>query len=536
MKKLIMICMVMTTLISIKLQSQFTGNLNYRNNTIDADFEVGISDYKSQGGIFYQFVVYNITINSIQVGNRELSESEIPFSVLSKLKKEMRIGSINLDLYVNNSFLKKIDTNSTVYWAELQGLDNAEGYKQAVKDKGHKLFDDGLVYIKNPVINTLTYMLDSDYRKSIEQPKGDSKNNANASNNNGEKTELGLKMPGLVVSGSESSSNNSSSDSKSSSDVESPSSDVSSYTPTYSKQEITNQVVAGVAGLAGELLNDWNANRERKEKIRDAEYTESITRDRIKLGNAFKNFYREEFESAELGNEKARMILYFASKALYHESFVPNGERWFREAVQNGNMDALLLNSLGSLYDEKIDRDAAVLEVEKIANMGSVDAMVCLADWYDSKTMREDLRQGNDPKKAFEWYLKAAEKGSPNAMYRLGMIYTYGRTPNTSGGSGFMKKMHVKYDIVPDDEVAFGWFAQSQQPNYAESTYARSNSYNKYGSTEYMLSFFDAKAYLEMAKIFRKGKVVEKNIKRAKELEALYEGYLNTQKFNNLKP
>lgn len=516
MKKLFTICLIIATLISIEVQSQFTGNLNYRNNIIDADFEVGISDYKSQGGIFYQFVVYNITINSIQVGNRELAESEIPFAVLSKLKKEMRIGSINLDLYVNNSFLKKIDTNSTVYWAELQGLDKAEGYKPAVKDKGHKLFDDGLVSIKNPVINTLTYMLDSDYRKSIEQPKVDNKSNANASNNNGEVTELGLKMPGLVVSGSESSSNKSSSNSKSSSDVESPSSNVSSYTPTYTKQEITNQVVAGVAGLAGEMINEWNTNYDKKVARWEAESkanVEFIRKQNEKEGEIkFLDEYSHLMESAKNGDENARMTLYLASDRFHFTKKVPERDQWLDKAVTNRNCDALMTYIRHRYKYTAVDEKA----LESIANVGCIDAMVGLVDYYNRIPSKLNaFNAGQNESKALEWLNKASDMGSPNAMYMLGMIYKYGMTQSKPGNSIY-KRNFIKYAIEKNEKLALEYFLKSYE---AKDKYQKS-IYAELAYTHYEVSEFDYHLYQELYKIYNEGKIVPKDKIKAQQFKS----------------
>lgn len=300
-------------------------------------------------------------------------------------------------------------------------------------------------------------------------------------------------------------------------------------TPNYTKSEITTQIVTQAAGLVGGLLDDWNAASERKAKIREAESSAAIDRKLQKESDKFEFVYLPLMKLAEKGDENARMILYFTSQIFRREFLVPQRERWFQEALNNNNMDALLRNAFTSLLGEKVDGNVIIPEIEKIANMGSADAMIMLADWYDWRSDGGYKKGGDDPKKALEWYLKAAEKGSPNAMYRLGMIYKYGRTPRTSNGYGFLKKWHAEYDVVLDEKVAFDWFTKSLQPDYAGSIYSKADSY------EYFSSQFNQQTYYELANIYRKGKVVPKDKEKANEYEFKAWKYENTQKFKYIK-
>lgn len=74
----------------------------------------------------------------------------------------------------------------------------------------------------------------------------------------------------------------------------------------------------------------------------------------------------------------------------------------------------------GPDYDFK----KALPYLESAISLGSVDAMVILADYYN--IAYENINNENS-EKALKLYYRAAEAGSPNAMYKLGMIYKYGR-------------------------------------------------------------------------------------------------------------
>lgn len=154
--------------------------------------------------------------------------------------------------------------------------------------------------------------------------------------------------------------------------------------------------------------------------------------------------------------------------------------------------------------------------------------MLRLADYYDRKSniviRGSTFTGGDNAKLALELYTKAAERGSPNAMYYLGMIYKYGQTPDITGGYGFLKKVFVLHDVVIDEMKAFEWFKKSIESSHNVSLFAKGS--RSFGDNYTDLgSYFEKKAYRELSLIYKKGKIVPKDKAKAKELMQLYESY-----------
>lgn len=296
------------------------------------------------------------------------------------------------------------------------------------------------------------------------------------------------------------------------------------------KAELTAELVTQAGSLIGGLLNDWNDASERKAQRRDAERLAAIETSgrerRKKLSDKFEFVYLPLMDLAKKGDENARMILYFSSWRLEQESSVPLRQQWLEEALTNNNIDALLMNAVAALNTYKKGDDNVITNMEKIAETGSVDAMINLASFYNSTGASGVKPGGNDPKKAMEWYKIAADKGSPDAMHSLGMIYKYGRTNNPSSKDRILKKWVVKYDIVLDEKAAFDWFTKSLRPDYVESIYAKFSPFS---------SKFNEDSYLELADFYKKGKIVPKDEAKARELENLHRNYKYTRAFGYIE-
>ncbi|MFC4720951.1 tetratricopeptide repeat protein [Geojedonia litorea] len=303
-----------------------------------------------------------------------------------------------------------------------------------------------------------------------------------------------------------------------------------STTSVYQKNYETGQQLSELANNIIDLFTPSPAEIQRREaaaaeyarqkKIAEDLYWEKrILDDR----NRFDLLYLPLMDSAIKGNENARMILYFASSALFSTVKVPERQQWFNEAYNNKNPDAYM-----EVAQEKKEDANWILYAQNAANVGSVDAMLRLADWYDrnKKVIVSGITftGGDDAKLALEWYTKAAENGSPNAMYYLGMIYKYGQTPSTDNGYGFLKKVFVKHNVVIDEKKALEWFEKSIQPNYPISLFAtrwRTITANYVD----LSSYFNKESYKELALIYKKGGIVPKDKEKAKELMGLYESY-----------
>ncbi|MDX6184085.1 hypothetical protein SGQ44_18130 [Flavobacterium sp. Fl-77] len=197
------------------------------------------------------------------------------------------------------------------------------------------------------------------------------------------------------------------------------------------------------------------------------------------------------------------MTLYYASEALRCDEFVPNKKQWLKEAIANNNQDAILakVKSLPYMGTESIG------QLEKVANLGNLDAMIILAMWYSRKNNYKGLVGGEDQEKSLKWFNKAAGAGSPNAMYFLGMIYKYKQITRDK----YEQPLFIKYDIAPDERFALNWFIKADQPNYKESIYSRSES-----STHTYLassSYNVPSACYEIFLLYKNGKVVKDKAK-----------------------
>jgi len=259
-----------------------------------------------------------------------------------------------------------------------------------------------------------------------------------------------------------------------------------------------------------------NAEYARRKKIEKDIYWEKR---KIDDKGRFDILYLPLMDTAIKGSENARMILYYASFHLFSTAKVPNRNTWFMEAFKNNNPDALMEVAEGKKMD-----DDWIYYLQNAANVGSVDAMLRLADWYNRKkkvVSAWSYGGGGDAKLALEWYTKAAEKGSPNAMYYLGMIYKYGQTSNDER---YIRKAFLKHELVIDEKKALEWFEKSIQPNYPISLFATSSKTIQETYLD-LSSYFNKEAYKELSLIYAKGKIVPKDKVKAKELLNLYESY-----------
>lgn len=248
-------------------------------------------------------------------------------------------------------------------------------------------------------------------------------------------------------------------------------------------------------------------------------------------GNRFNLLYLPLMDKAIKGDENARMILCFASYNLFSTEKVPKRQQWLNEAYANNNTDAILEKS------QLIEREVGyghyvVLEAipycEKAANLGSTDAMLILAEWYNLKKEFAPHGAGENAKLALEYLKKAAELGSPNAMFHLGMIYKYGSFTSMYDVSGTksksdFKKKYVTYNIILDEKKAFEYFYQSEQPNYLRSIFHKGRDKSAWRVCDG--SYFNKGTYRELAIMYKEGKVVPKDKIKAKEYQTKYEAY-----------
>lgn len=174
----------------------------------------------------------------------------------------------------------------------------------------------------------------------------------------------------------------------------------------------------------------------------------------------------------------------------------------------NDITETILKHKIGDKIDLTILRDSK--EISKEAVIGSisdnykVDAILLLANYYNIKD------KGNNPEKALYNFTKAAENGSPIAMYALGEIYQ-----NNLYGN---KKINVKYKFKKNKEFALEWYTKSIQ----NSNYLSSSLYNQYK----VGSIFEPASYDELITMHKKGIGTQKSSEKADEILALKNAYI----------
>ena len=299
-------------------------------------------------------------------------------------------------------------------------------------------------------------------------------------------------------------------------------------TPSVSTDKFTQNVeaVGEFANAVAPLLEEWGNNiRKRRdaEQKRAQEKAELLAQKNMKNGeDYFKTRLDKYLKAAENGDDNARMILVanitrvamWYSYAVGH--LLPNADKWVIEAAKNKNNFAM--NIIGSIviYNrayqsaglptgaEKygMDYKQGLLLLEESAGLGSLDAMLTLANYYN----RKGKNYGSNAEKALYYFSEAAKKGSPTAMYNLGLIYRY-KVTDSNG--------KVKYKIVSNDSISFSWFTKSA--TYREYEKTMFGEFGFEGGSKFEIS-----SYKELAIMYEKGIGCAKDKEIASKLMAEY--------------
>lgn len=247
----------------------------------------------------------------------------------------------------------------------------------------------------------------------------------------------------------------------------------------------------GLTDIWNRKVDNDNAEILRERSIREAKEKE------INIKRFETEYVEKYWTKANEGNQEAQMILYYASFHLQcTEIYYSQREKWFNEAIDNNNLDALVQKVS---WPNEVTNKERLDYLEHAAVYGSLDAMVMLGDYYDVKS------GGNNPEMAFNFYTLGAEKGSPNAMYYLGMIHKYGTTHPKVGN-----KFYIKYENKIDKNKAFEWFSKSiiAGENHERSIFQTNSQYHQ-GST------FDPNVYEELSYFHKKGEILDLDKEKA---------------------
>lgn len=365
-------------------------------------------------------------------------------------------------------------------------------------------------------------------------------------------------------SDNETSSSNASSE-KSSAESTSSSSGVTIYNNIFAAENARkNNEQQAVTNVVTEIFNLFKPSPEeerRRSAAIDAAYERSEGERELLRKNkreSFNTIYLPLKEQAIKGDEQSQMLYYFALLGLnefYNVNYEHPFWEWIPQAVANNNADAMLEYALWMASEppagEKnrvaplqigYDFTKAVPILEKAAALGSTDAMIQLAHWYDRATYTvlpymvatyrgaKVIYGGNNAALALKWFKQAADAGCPNAAYYLGMIHLYGQTIKF-GKKSILKDGFIKYDLKRDEKTAFDYFQKSQQPDYKTSLFSKGRYQESEGHLLHYTSYFNCNTYIELAEMYNKGKVVEKDKLKAGELLGLYSKYVSSNRF-----
>lgn len=135
-----------------------------------------------------------------------------------------------------------------------------------------------------------------------------------------------------------------------------------------------------------------------------------------------------------------------------------------------------LLEGIGTQQDT----DTALFELQKLERQGNPDAVWQLGSYYQSSA----------PKRALEYFKKAADLGCTKALYDIGLFYQEGKVlpKDTHCAAACFQKAAEEGDpraqywlgcgyrdgtngAAPDDTLAFRWFLRAAKQHYKESYY-----------------------------------------------------------------
>jgi TPR repeat protein len=134
-------------------------------------------------------------------------------------------------------------------------------------------------------------------------------------------------------------------------------------------------------------------------------------------------------ELARQGDAEAQFMLFYAYQfGMGVEPDTGEAMKWLQQSAENGFPDAVIELGLAHLYGKLASSNASegVAMLEGVAGAGYVRADVLLGSYYLG--VDRDLAP-RDPGKAKDHLLAAAEAGSTDAFYLLGLMYRSGLEP-----------------------------------------------------------------------------------------------------------
>lgn len=274
--------------------------------------------------------------------------------------------------------------------------------------------------------------------------------------------------------------------------------------------QLTTQAVSAAIDLFTPNAEQQERRRIQQEKLEQQKLQEEEEENK-KIWARIKNkekryleYYQPKYyEKAKAGDNYSKMVLYYASDKLICKNLLPERETFFKEALANKSLSALLEDCYDrSLWGHMEDIKNLNQMIDLATNKNNVDAMVCLANYYDRNKGGLDgkglLPGGENNETALHWYEKAAELGSPNANLALAKIYSYqySQGANYDGVNKYLKKIYVKYNVEKNEKKALEYLLKAENPNYKSSLFAFANHDG---------SYFKQNVYNMLSVFYRKG-------------------------------
>lgn len=493
----------------IKLGDKYKVNLHWELSSIDFN---PLSRYKYKGNIYTQnqlnaadalgFYGYSdIKITSISAS---ISVSFLDYpqtAIISSSGPPVEVGKMDSDLDL-----------------EKLSLDLAGSYLTAVNWTGSTNLEARISNLNNP---KKLENKETETKSGVSEKK--SNNNSTPPKNDNQKTPT---PPSKNISSTQS-NKNTNTDKDNSSDSSNNSSSSNQNNTEYNIPSAENQMLqlgidpnknyaAEIAVMGVNLLQEINENRRLRweKEAKEAERLEKRAKETGAIlskeyDGYLKYYYDKLIDKALQGDTNAQLQLVYKyveiNNALREELWKVNGERssfkdipilssmyryseeWILALIDKGNIQAMNFAAKNSIKFN-FDNEKKLELLIKVANAGSVEGMLQLGNFYADSAyyyyIQAKYAKRKDKKnykilsdtfirKMINTYELAAEKGSPGAMYFLGMIYLYGIEQQYS------KFEDDRLNIPQNKLIALKWFEKSIDTSFIKI------SLNRYGLHNY---------------------------------------------------
>jgi hypothetical protein len=234
-------------------------------------------------------------------------------------------------------------------------------------------------------------------------------------------------------------------------------------TPTYTKQEVTNQLVAQGVGLLGNIIGEMSEEKRQKEaeeKERNERYAEyarvrKIEETRIAKENFIKDLDLWSIKAIK-GDSNAQLSLIYSflskHKSGYSfENLIPLWKNWLSELVQNNNEEAINIMGVIGLnlqnnlrFNDFTSVDETLKILEKSSENGNETATLLLIEF-----------NRNNPKKTLSLLERGLQQESIVATSLLAELYSGNKYLKHTGTKIKVKRDFSKANYLMQKAITF---------------------------------------------------------------------------------